>query len=99
MDNNNEENLGLFLTELNGFINLKQGNQLTQIVCYNDDTIIYGDDKGNIEVLQFSENRKDKSNIKQIIPLKLKIIGRHRINKLIVVNELNLLYILLSVFD
>ena len=94
MDNNNEENLGLFLTELNGFINLKQGNQLTQIVCYNDDTIIYGDDKGNIEVLQFSENRKDKSNIKQIIPLKLKIIGRHRINKLIVVNELNLLYIL-----
>ena len=29
MDNNNEENLGLFLTELNGFINLKQGNQLT----------------------------------------------------------------------
>ena len=94
MDNNNEENLGIFITGLTGFINLKQGNQITDIVCYNDNTIIYGDDKGNIEILNYID-KKDKSIAhKQIAPMKLKTIGRNRINKLIVINELNILYIL-----
>ena len=93
------QNLGLFVTDLTGFIDLKQGNQLTQIVCYKDDTIIYGDDKGTIEILTINDNKKDKQHGKKTIEnYKIKSVGKNKINKLIVINELNILYVLSGLY-